>query len=148
MGQSKGGRKRMIKTINKFGYLIILLAVGIFGFFSANGYPEVKKAYGNISVEQFIKLMDQKDFILINVHIPYQGEIPNTDTLIPFNSMDQHRGKLPNDKNAKIVVYCMTGPMGYIAAGKLVDMGYTSVVHFEGGMQAWVNSGRQLRFLR
>jgi len=138
----------MIKTIFRFGYLIILFSVGIFGFFLSNGYPEDKKAYENISVDQFIKMMDQKDFILIDVHIPYQGEIPNTDILIPFNSIDQHRSKLPRDKNATIVVYCMTGPMGYIAAGKLVDIGYTTVIHFEGGMKAWVNSGRQLRFRR
>jgi rhodanese-related sulfurtransferase len=136
----------MIKTIFRFGYLIVLFAVGILGIFSSDGYPEDQKAYGNISVDQFIKVMDQKDFILINVHIPYQGEIPNTDTLIPFNSIGQHRSKLPKDKDAKIVVYCMTGPMGYIAAGSLVDMGYTTVIHFEGGMKAWLESGRQLRF--
>jgi rhodanese-related sulfurtransferase len=93
---------------------------------------------------QFSEMLRHKDFILINVHIPYQGEIPNTDTLIPFNSMDQPRSKLPEDKNAKIVVYCMTGPMGYIAAEKLTNMGYTNVLHFEGGMQAWARSARQL----
>jgi rhodanese-related sulfurtransferase len=37
--------------------------------------------------------------------------------------MDQHRSKLPKDKDTKIVAYCLTGPMGYIAAGKLVDIG-------------------------
>ena len=47
-----------------------------------------------------------------------------------------------NDK--KIVVYCMTGPMGYYAADKLTVMGYTRVFHFERGMKAWSRSGRQL----
>ena len=127
---------------------MILIGLILLGVFLPNGWSKDGKTYRNISMVQFIEMMRQKDFILINVHIPYQGEIPKTDTLIPFNSMDQYRSKLPKDKNAKIVVYCMTGPMGYIAAGKLADMGYTSVVHFEGGMKAWVNSGRQLRFLR
>ena len=125
---------------------MILIGLILLGVFLPNGWSDDGKTYHNISMVQFIEMLRQKDFNLINVHVPYQGEIPNTDTLIPFNSVDQQRSKLPNDENAKIVVYCMTGPMGYIAAEKLVDMGYTSVVHFKGGMQAWVNSGRQLRF--
>jgi rhodanese-related sulfurtransferase len=91
-------------------------------------------------------MMDQKDFTLINVHIPYQGEIPGTDLLIPFNNIDQHESDLPNPKDTKIVVYCMAGPMGYVAAEKLVEMGYSKVIHLEGGMRAWRNSGRPLRF--
>jgi rhodanese-related sulfurtransferase len=125
---------------------MILIGLILLGVFLTNGWSDDGKTYHNISMVQFIEMMRHKDFILINVHIPYQGEIPNTDTLIPFNSLDQHRSQLPKDKDTKIIVYCLTGPMGYIAAGKLVDMGYTSVVHFEGGMQAWVNSGRQLQF--
>ena len=109
-----------------------------------NGWSTAETPYRNISVVQFTEMMEKKDFILINVHIPYQGEIPNTDTLIPFNSLEQHRSGLPKDKDAKIVVYCMTGPMGHIAAEKLVIMGYTNVLHFEGGMKAWARSGRQL----
>jgi rhodanese-related sulfurtransferase len=34
--------------------------------------------------------------------------------------------------------------MGYIASEKLVEMGYTRVIHFEDGMRAWAQSGRQL----
>jgi rhodanese-related sulfurtransferase len=105
-----------------------------------------KKGYENISVDQFVKMMDHKDFILINVHIPYEGEIAETDVLIPFNAIDQHKKELPNNKDAKIVVYCMTGPMGDIAAGRLIRMGYARVIHFEGGMKAWKRAGRSLLF--
>jgi rhodanese-related sulfurtransferase len=59
-------------------------------------------------------------------------------------SHDQYTEKLPNDKNTKIVVYCMSGPMGYIAAEKLVAMGYRRVMHFEGGMVSWKKSGKNL----
>jgi rhodanese-related sulfurtransferase len=34
--------------------------------------------------------------------------------------------------------------MGYIAAEKLVNMGYTRVVHFQDGMRAWKKTGKQL----
>lgn len=105
-----------------------------------------KKGYENISVDQFAEMMNHKDFTLINVHIPYEGEISGTDFLIPFNAIDQDKNELPNDKDAKIVVYCMTGPMGHIAAEKLVQMGYTRVIHFQGGMRAWKKAGKPLLF--
>ncbi|MBW2409454.1 MAG: hypothetical protein JRF72_06610 [Deltaproteobacteria bacterium] len=52
----------------------------------------------------FVKMFEQKDFVLINVHIPYQGEIPGTELLVPFNQLDRHRKELPEDKGQKIVV--------------------------------------------
>jgi rhodanese-related sulfurtransferase len=105
-----------------------------------------KKTYQNISVDQFVKMMDQKDFILINVHIPYQGEIAKTDFMIPFNKIDLHKEQLPSEKDAKIVVYCLVGHMGNIAAEKLHRMGYSDVVNLQGGMKAWERSGNKLRF--
>jgi rhodanese-related sulfurtransferase len=119
---------------------MILFAIGILGHIIPKGWSK------NVSVDRFIKMMDHKDFILINVHIPYEGEIPETDLLIPFNAINQHKNELPNDKDTKIVVYCMTGPMGDIAAGRLIRMGYTGVLHFQGGMKAWKKTGRSLWF--
>ena len=116
------------------------------GHLIPKGWSMDKKGYENVSVDQFAEMMDRKDFVLINVHIPYEGEIAETGLLIPFNAIDQHKNQLPNDKDAKIVVYCMTGPMGDIAAERLVLMGYTRVIHFTGGMRAWKKSGRSLLF--
>jgi phage shock protein E len=89
-------------------------------------------------------MMDHKDFILINVHVPYRGEIAETDLLLPFHAIDQQKEKLPDDMNTKIIVYCMSGPMGYVAAEKLVSMGYRQVIHFQGGMVSWKESGKRL----
>lgn len=128
----------------RFRIISILLTLSLAGMLIPDVWSDTKVKYQNVDVDQFLAMMDNKDFVLINVHIPYQGEIPQTDLLIPFNMIDQHRNELPKDKDAKMVVYCMTGPMGYIAAEKLVNMGYTNVFHFEGGMKAWARSGRQL----
>lgn len=94
---------------------------------------------------QFVKMMDRKDFILINVHVPYYGEIAQTDLLVPYDAIEQHIEDLPKDKDAKIVVYCMMGPMGDIAAEKLANMGYTRVSNFQGGMMAWTQAGGHLQ---
>jgi rhodanese-related sulfurtransferase len=139
-------REEMGKMSYRFGFLMILFAIGLLGHLIPKGWSMDKKGYENISVDQFAEMMNHKDLILINVHIPYEGEIPGTDLLIPFNAIDRHKNELPNNKDTKIVVYCMTGPMGDIAAERLVRMGYTRVIHFQGGMKAWKRAGRRLLF--
>jgi rhodanese-related sulfurtransferase len=134
----------MTKMTYWFSLKMIAGALGLVVLLISSGWAIAEEGYQNIAGDQFVKMMDQKDFILINVHIPYAGEIAKTDLLIPFNAISQHKNQLPYDKDAKIVVYCMTGPMGYIAADKLVNMGYTRVVHFQGGMRAWKKTGKQL----
>lgn len=36
--------------------------------------------------------------------------------------------------------------MGDTAAGKLVQAGYTHVIHFKDGMDGWENAGKSLQF--
>ena len=135
----------MTKIIYRVSLLTSIIALALLGNFITDGWAVNKKAYENIYIDQFVKMMDQKDFILINVHIPYYGEIAQTDLLVPFNAIEQHRNDLPKDKNARIVVYCMMGPMGDIAAEKLANMGYAQVSNFQGGMMAWTQAGRHLQ---
>ncbi len=94
-----------------------------------------------ISPDELDEMMQNKDFELINVHIPYEGEIDGTDSFIAFNEIKE-KIDLPKDK--KIVLYCRSGGMSAVATRALVDMGYTNVYDLEGGMIAWENSGRQL----
>lgn len=100
-------------------------------------------SYMNISSEQLSTMLESKDFLLVNVHIPYYAEIPETDLFIPFNEIEQNITQLP-DKGAKIVVYCQAGPMSVTAAKKLVELGYTDVWNLKVGMVEWENEGYQL----
>ena len=100
--------------------------------------------YRDITVAELQKMLENKDFLLINVHIPFQGNIPGTDLSIPFNQIEQQADKLPKDKQAKIVVYCRSGAMSAIAARTLVQMGYTNVYNLAGGMIAWSQAGLPL----
>jgi len=103
--------------------------------------PVAGGSYTNISATQLHKLLVAKDFTLVNVHIPYEGEIAQTDAFIPYNELDKHADQLPADKNATIVLYCRSGRMGAIAAERLVGLGYANVLNVKGGMVEWEKLG-------
>lgn len=103
-------------------------------------------SYTNISANDLNSLLKDKDFVLVNVHIPYAGDIPNTDLSIPYNEITEalYLSQLPADKNAEIVLYCRSGRMSQIAAEKLVALGYTNVWNFKNGMVEWEEAGYSL----
>jgi len=97
--------------------------------------------YADVSAAGLAAMLERKDFLLINVHIPYEGEIPGTDLFFPFDQVEANLNKLPAHKGAKLVLYCRSGRMSAIAARTLVKLGYTGVWNLEGGMIAWKQSG-------
>jgi rhodanese-related sulfurtransferase len=98
----------------------------------------------NVSPDELATMLEHKDFTLLNVKTPYSSEIDRTDLYIPYNQLTARSSELPPDKGAKILVYCLTGHTSAIAAQTLLDLGYTNVWNLDGGMNAWVASGRQL----
>jgi rhodanese-related sulfurtransferase len=88
--------------------------------------------------------LSKKDFWLVNVHIPYEGEIEGTDAFIPYDRIAADPGALPKDKGAKIVVYCRSGRMSAIAARELMRLGYSRVSDLAGGMIDWEKAGNRI----
>ncbi len=101
-------------------------------------------SYTNVDAKTLKGMLDHKNFTLVNVHIPYIGEIASTDAFIPYNEIEQKMNQLPADKNAMIVLYCSSGHMSSTAAQKLVSLGYTDLWNLDGGMSAWTNQGFSL----
>ena len=98
-------------------------------------------SFRNITSPELSKMLEKKDFFFVNVHIPYEGEIEKTDVFIAYNEIENNLGKLPQDKNAKIVLYCRSGRMSEEAAQTLTKLGYTNVYNHTGGMIDWEARG-------
>ena len=87
------------------------------------------------------RMSNPKEFQLINVHVPYAGEIERTDAFVPYTEITAQAPRRWPDRRAKLVVYCQTGRMSAIAAEALVRLGYRDVLELEGGMAAWQRAG-------
>jgi rhodanese-related sulfurtransferase len=100
--------------------------------------------YTDVNAVGLAMMLKSKDFVFINVHIPYEGEIEKTDLFIPYNELEQNLDEFPADKEAKIVLYCRTGRMSAIGARTLVKLGYMNVWNLDGGMILWEQAGYAL----
>lgn len=100
-------------------------------------------SYQNITPHELNTMLKDKDFVFINVHIPFAGNIPDTDLSIPYDqvTIPENLAQLPTGKDAKIVLYCRSGRMSEIAATELVMLGYTNIWNLDGGMVAWEQAG-------
>ncbi|MGH9042203.1 MAG: rhodanese-like domain-containing protein [Acidimicrobiia bacterium] len=135
--------------------LLLVLAVAVTSFgLAACGSPDSGQspeaqsseadqvALGRLAPDEFATRMPGAATV-INVHIPYEGELENTTAAIPFDKIVGDP-QVPADKSSNVLLYCMTGRMSEEAGNALIGAGYTKVSHLEGGMKAWEAAGKTL----
>lgn len=96
-----------------------------------------------VAPDEFAERMTDPDAVVVNVHVPYEGEIAGTDLFLPFDEISSST-RLPDDHERPLLVYCRTGNMSATATAELVEAGYTDVTDLEGGMVAWQAAGRPI----
>jgi len=103
-------------------------------------------SYTNVNSQELNTMLKNKDFVFVNVHIPFAGNIHNTDLSIPYDQITEsdYLTQLPADKSAKIVLYCRSGRMSQIAAEELVSLGYTNIWNLKNGMVEWEQAGYEI----
>ena len=130
--------------------LLFLSVVVLVGCQSKSVTSEAVKvtggSYQNVTPAELNTMLKSKDFVFINVHIPFAGNIADTDLSIPYDqiSTSENLSQLPADKSAKIVLYCRSGRMSAIAAEQLVALGYTNIWNVAGGMVDWEQAGFEI----
>jgi rhodanese-related sulfurtransferase len=140
----------------KRSYLIIFMLILLAALITAcgqdtaptemteSGFPKNAAGYADIDAQQLAEMLPERDFTLVNVHIPYEGELPQTDLFIAYNRIADNLDQLP-DKDAPIVLYCRSGRMSREAATVLAGLGYSNVMELNGGFIAWEAAGYEMR---
>lgn len=128
-----------------FGITLMLVIISVTVLFLAFKFmnkDENAGLYTSIDSAQLSSMLENKDFILIDVHTPEQRHIPKTDYMVASTKIDKITSVLP-DKNTKVVVYCRSGSMSKFAAQELVRLGYTNVHELDNGFNEWLLQNRE-----
>ncbi len=96
-----------------------------------------------VGVDEFAARLEDPDVVVVNVHVPDEGNLPDTDVSIPFDEISESDA-LPADLDTPLAVYCKSGNMSADAVADLAALGYTDVAELDGGFEAWVDAGRGL----
>jgi rhodanese-related sulfurtransferase len=96
-----------------------------------------------VTVDEFAARLADPEAVVVNVHVPYEGEIAGTDLFVPFDEITSS-ARLPSERDRPLLVYCRTGNMSATATADLAQAGYTNVTDLDGGMIAWAAGGRSI----
>jgi phage shock protein E len=87
-----------------------------------------------------------EDVTVIDVREPDEwekGHVPGA-THVPRGLLELQSSAMLPDKGARIVVHCVLGGRGSLAAKTLQEMGYTNVANMKGGLDAWKEAGYEV----
>jgi rhodanese-related sulfurtransferase len=133
-----------MRTVTKLG--MVLAAALILASCSStdegtSGQMDDGLGWTRISSQELSEMMAAEDVYLVNVHVPYEGEISSTDAHISYTEIASRLGELPTSGDPKLVIYCRSGNMSTQAAQEMVDAGVTGFYELEGGFTAWEAAG-------
>ena len=99
---------------------------------------------GTVTPQQLSAELAAKDFLLINVHVPHEGEIPGTDAHLTYANVPAIAAYIGPDLMTRVVIYCKSNYMATLAGPALVALGYCNVRYLDGGMNGWKAAGYAL----
>lgn len=108
------------------------------------GGPSASGSWSTITPVQLHDMMAKENLYLVNVHVPYEGEIRGTDAFVPYTDIAHQLNKLPFGKQP-VVIYCRTGNMSSEAAQAMVQAGAPPFYELSGGFYAWQDAGYPLQ---
>ncbi len=133
---------------------VALLAAGSYSVMAQNNKPAPNKPavaapkpgkYGNVNVEQFEKLSQGTNVVILDVRTPDEfaaGHMKGAKN-IDFIEKDFTEKVAALDKNKTYLVHCASGRRSAQAAEEMVKkLKFTNVYNLEGGINAWQKAGK------
>lgn len=94
----------------------------------------------NLSAEEVKEFFYKSDKIMLidvrTVEEVKRGKIAGSIS-IPLDEIETRGIEILQDKNAKIVLYCLSGSRSAIAVEFLEDLGYTNIYNLRNGLLGW-----------
>jgi rhodanese-related sulfurtransferase len=112
---------------------------------------EARGRVENLSVEQVAAEIASGDAVLVDLREPEElaasGKIPGS-VHVPRGMLEFRADPAsayhqdPFDPSRRVILHCASGGRSALAAAALLDMGYGSVAHLDGGITAWKEAGQ------
>jgi phage shock protein E len=118
----------------RYVFILVLVTLSAFG----------QAKFKNIGVEQFDKLRQQTNAVVLDVRTPKEftaGHIPGA-TNIDWNGADFAKRAATLDKSKTYLVHCAVGGRSAKASEQMSALQFTNVYNLEGGMKAWEKAGK------
>ena len=95
--------------------------------------------YMDVDPQEFSKLMEQEDAVVIDVRSPmelYDGAIPGHIMINMFDPSFVSKIQAL-DKDKTYLIYCRSGNRSASACGFMSSQGFSKLYNLEGGIYAW-----------
>ena len=106
--------------------------------------PAATAAYKNLSVEEFARMAEDKQNVILDVRTPAEflaGHIPGAVNLDVSASDFQAKAALL-DRNKIYLVHCASGVRSARACEKLNHLDFPNLYNLPGGFRAWAKAGK------
>ncbi len=132
--------KCMKSLIAGFSFLFIIAVSGFAADKTANDLvADATKEIKTVSAQEAKLMIDGGNVVVLDVREQdeYDAERIPQSVLIPRGLLEfQITAKYPQKETA-MIIYCLKGGRGALAAQTLKIMGYTKIVNLNGGLVAW-----------
>lgn len=124
----------------------LFLAVAVIVAMLAYSYFGDKLAgFKGVNTDEATRLYNDDAFVLdVRTAAEYKDGFIGNAVNVSVTDLPSTMSKLPADKEAPILVYCLSGGRSARAAGQMAKAGYTQVHNLSGGINAWKSAGLPL----
>lgn len=150
-GLGKERDQKLRQIVRKWAGWLLIGIIGIVLVFKLGNAKVAKEQTGEdntteavvsaevqqIKASEYDELSSKPEVFVLDVHVPEQNHLPNTDATVPFDQIQARIDDLPIDKATPILVYCRSGGMSKQVSVELKSMGYQTVYDLSGGRNAY-----------